>query len=171
MLRFVNAVELAVQERNWFAALVCALALPDICGWLEKPTQPTGARFMDWCQRFLVPRYTHPVGVESKPHVFLSADDCYALRCAVLHEGSDNTTRQRARRALERFIFVEPPTTGMIHCNQVNKALQLQVDVFCSDICDGVRDWERSVLIGSPEVQGRLTELATIRPVGSGLLF
>ena len=37
---------------------------------------------------------------DGAPHVFLHGEDCYALRCAVLHEGADDIVTQRARVAL-----------------------------------------------------------------------
>ena len=63
-------------------------------------------------------------------HVFLSGADCYALRCAFLHEGRDEITDQRAGEVLDAFAFVVPPAGSAIHSNQNNQTLQLQVDIF-----------------------------------------
>lgn len=71
-------------------------------------------------------RSDHLVGDTS----FLNGGDCYALRCAVLHEGSDDIVEQRAREALERFEFYEPAPGLRMHCNQIGVRLQLQVDLF-----------------------------------------
>jgi hypothetical protein len=162
--RFTTAVREALAKGNWQAALMCALTLPDICGWLEDPTKGAGARYVEWCRQFLQPRYTRRVGAQAQEHIFLSGEDCYALRCALLHEGTDTTLRQRARDALERFLFLAP-STRVVHCNQSGTTLQLQVDLFCEDICEGVDEWQRRVMARSPEVRSRLPELISI---GSG---
>lgn len=146
MNHLTSGVRTSVITENWYAALGLALALPDICGWLEAPTTGSKDRYVRWCERYLTPRYTQVIGGSMEPHVFLHGEDCYALRCAFLHEGGDDVTQQRARRALERFRFMAPPQGGgRIHCNQSDQHLQLQIDVFCEDVCSGVEGWQAAV--------------------------
>jgi hypothetical protein len=107
-----------------------------------------------------------------KPHVFLHGEDTYALRCAVLHEGVDDIDNQRAREALGSFLFVEPPAgRSSIHCNQSNGVLQLQVDIFCGDICDGVDKWIRVVPPAREDVQLAIQRLMKIQSPERGLRF
>jgi hypothetical protein len=44
----------------------------------------------------------------------------------------------------------------------VNATLQLQVDIFCRDVCAGVAVWQEAVLATSKDVQARTTELLTV---------
>ena len=163
MEHLVAAVRQGIAERNWYASLGLALALPDICGFLETPSVGSQARYIAWCNRFLVPRYTSRVGANGIEHVFLHGEDCYALRCAFLHEGADEILRQRAHKALESFVFIDPPPGGgSVHCNQSNAKLQLQVDRFCEDLCDGVEAW-CSAVTRNTDVQSRMKELLVIR--------
>lgn len=74
------------------------------------------------------------------------------------------TSHQRARKVLDRFQFVAPPPSGMIHCNRSGSKLQLQVDIFCRDICDGIKDWISSISENDSERRGRLAGLAVIDP-------
>jgi hypothetical protein len=168
MQQFVDAVRQAIATSNWVSALATALALPDICGWLETPAVTSQKRYEAWFDTYMLERYTALVGRGDPPdkHVFLSGADCYALRCALLHEGSDSTERQRAREALTRFRFVAPQPGVEVHCNQVDSLLQLQVDLFCEDICEGVEDWSRRILVPGSEPRGRLSELLTIETLG-----
>ena len=169
MERFTSAVERALRDANWYWALMIALTLPDICGWLEDPSLGSKARNVAWSRRFLEPRYTYRFG-KTHRHTFLSADDTYALRCAVLHEGSDDITRQRARAALERFHFIDPPPPPrVVHCNQVNDTLELQVDMFCQDILAGVRQWADTVLASSAAARARLDELIVIHSAAGNI--
>jgi hypothetical protein len=152
MKELIDSVRNAIAQQNWYAALSLALVLPDICGFLESPDTGSQNRYVTWCNRFLVPRYTRALPSDATPHVFLPAQDCYALRCAFLHEGRDDVRRQKARQALDSFIFVEPPVCGMLHCLPTDSRLQLQVDIFCEDICIGVEQWIQTVLAAQADV-------------------
>jgi len=137
--KYIEAVRTALVHRNWYAALSLALVLPEICGKIEKPNGKSKETYEKWFDTYVAPKYARrtPLG----PHQFLSGTDCYALRCAFLHEGTDNLTRQRARKALHRFRFVAPRAGYFVHLNQTGTTLQVQVDVFCNDICNGVLQW------------------------------
>jgi hypothetical protein len=168
MKHFVGAVKSAIAQENWYAALTLALTLPDICGRLEAPTAKSKERYVQWCTIHLTPRYTSRIGADSQEHVFLYGEDCYALRCAVLHEGADDIVSQHTRRALNSFQFIRPPQTGLIHCNQIGSRLQLQVDRFCFDICAGVEDWIHAAPARAPHVREGMDLLMKIDELPRG---
>lgn len=141
MLRFTQAIEKSLQEENWYAALSVALALPDICANVCSPNEGSQRRYVKWYDQYMLPKYTRQVGADRKEHFFLQGGDCYALRCALLHEGTHDITEQRARKVIENFSFVVPPKGWTVHMNSNGNALQLQVDVFCNDICSSVHRW------------------------------
>jgi hypothetical protein len=161
MQRFIDATKMAVATGNWYAALSLALTMPDICGRLSNPTAGSQARFVAWFDKFLLKRYQAPVGANGNLHTFLCGSDCYALRCAFLHQGEFGIDDQRAQRALERFHFTAPRSGMFVHNNQVNNTLQLQIDAFCSDVCDAVKEWLAAVE-DDTDVQGRMAKLANI---------
>ena len=141
MNHFIESVEASLSENNWYGALILALTLPDICGKLD-PNGSGGsrARFSHWFNMYVASKYT--VSRRNEPdEVMLNGNDCYALRCALLHEGSDVTAGQHASDAITRFQFVAPIKGAMIHNNMFNSKLQLQIDIFCNDICQAVRQW------------------------------
>lgn len=148
MDHLTQAVESALQQENWYAALSLSLTLPDICSKIDEPDAHTSKRFPRWVNKYFSPKYTRLMpdysperGSFREEHVFLSGKDFYALRCAVLHEGSDSIVNQSAQEALESFTFVAPLPGLFVHCNQSHKRLQLQVDNFCADVCEAVRVW------------------------------
>lgn len=141
MIRFTQAIEKSLNEENWYSALALALALPDICANVCFPNEGSRRRYARWYNQYMLPKYTRRVGADRAEHVFLQGEDCYALRCALLHEGTHNISEQRAQQAIENFNFVVPPQGCEVHMNQMNNALQLQVDVFCRDICSSVHQW------------------------------
>ena len=160
MRRFTNSVAQALRTSNWYAALYLSLALPDICARLEADNGKTSAaRYMAWFDRFLAPRYRAVVGADAREHVFLSSNDCYALRCTALHEGGSDISAQSLRQVISRFHFTAVPG---IHCNQFNSVLQLEVRVFCRDVCAAVDDWSAVFPLENPDKVGRLQELLLV---------
>lgn len=169
MEHFLTAVESAVAQRNFYAALATALALPDICGWAEDPTVASKARYSAWFERFLRPSYTSHVGPERKEVTFLNGSDCYALRCAFLHEGRDDITEQKAQEVVDRFEFTVAPSGWVVHCNMLGPKLQLQVDRFCADIVSAVRAWGQTVQ-RRPDVQKRISMLLRLHDVNGKVI-
>lgn len=136
-----KALESAIANKNWYAALFIALSIPDICGYLEYPTAKSQERYERWFGKHMLNKYSSFDNLNKSVYTFLSPSDCYALRCVLLHQGSDNITEQSARDTLDRFHFIEPPPNAVIHLNQINNILQLQVDIFCKDILNGLAKW------------------------------
>ena len=169
MKRFTESVRSSISHKDWYVALATALTLPDVCGRLINPTLSSSARYTNWFDTWVAHDYKRKLrGVE---HVFLTASDCYALRCSYLHEGGGDISQQRARKVLNDFQFTFPPGDGTtIHCNYNDNngfhTLQLQVDEFCLGIAGAVDKWAESVL-GDVDIQGRMTGLLTIHASAS----
>lgn len=72
-------IEKALAAEFHYLAIVVSLTVPDICAALERdPAQrrKIGETYVAWCKTNLEPHYTH-----------FTAEDCYRLRCGVIHEG------------------------------------------------------------------------------------
>lgn len=159
MQRFTDSIARSLETCNWHAALYLSLTLPDICAGLESDNGKTNStRYIAWFDRFIASRYRAIVG--GRDHVFLSGNDCYALRCAALHEGAATITGQRLRQVLSHFNFT---AISGVHCNQFNLVLQLDVRAFCNDVCAGVEAWARTFPIEHPDKLHRLGELITVQ--------
>ncbi len=159
----VKALETAVKNENWYGALFVALTVPDICGYLESPDDCSQARYERWFKNYMLPKYSSPVGRENTQSIFLSPSDCYALRCALIHEGREEIKDQRARESLERFHFIEPPPNMKIHCNKSNNVLQLQVDIFCKDVLEGLQNWRQDTQ-DNDEIKQRIVSVLKVYP-------
>ena len=164
MDNLIKALESSVANKNWYGSLFIALSVPDICGYLEFPTERSQTRYERWFETYMLPKYSACVGPNRTPHVFLSPSDCYALRCALLHEGREEIAEQCARDVLDHFHFIEPPPNdNTIHCNQKNNALQLQVDIFCNDVLSGLREWFQGKK-DVPDVGKRIGNILKVYP-------
>lgn len=181
MERFVGAIEKALKDENWHAALGLALCMPDICRSLEVPGSRGRAKYAHWYDRYLLPKYTVDYGpvrtygtiTTGGVKVLMSGRDCYALRCAYLHEGTDSTELQDAREALNRFHFVYQSLDGYppAHRNLINgDTLQLWVDAFCREMCEAIRQWAADVA-NDETIQKRISELLHVYPFGKGVVI
>lgn len=99
MDRFIDAIHTSLATQNWYAALYLSLTLPDICARLESNNRKTNRnKFVAWFDKYLASKYRAQIGADREMHVFLSGNDCYALRCAMLHEGESNIAYNNAGR-------------------------------------------------------------------------
>lgn len=141
MEKFLNAVDTAIKNQNWYAALFMSLTFPDICGKLENPeSNNSSKRYIDWFNKYM-----------TQYNGYLSGMDCYLLRCAVLHEGNNDISEKTKKDVLDHFIFLE--SGG--HCNVFNSCsseeskkesfLRLNTQKFCEDICEGVKKWKDDI--------------------------
>lgn len=141
MEEIIQSLETSISNKNWYGALFIALSLPDICGKIDNIHAGSRARYEAWFIEYVQSKYTVVNTHRNETTIFLSGNDCYALRCAYLHEGQDDISKQRAKEVIESFHFIAPLNNMMIHNNKINDKLQLQVDIFCTDIVNGVKQW------------------------------
>ncbi len=127
-------IERALAAGLYLAATLCALAVPDMCGALPAPNgQATGPRYARWFDNNM-----GPLGYTG----WLSGQDCYRLRCSLLHQGSAG----HPRSVVGRVVLVEPMATGnVVHRASVtapdgSAALVLDVRT-CSDMASAALGW------------------------------
>lgn len=143
MKRFTNGGRRSLSQGNLYSALTLALTLPDICGSLEDPgPNKSKKRYIAWCKANLEPRYTHLIGSPPRENTFLSAEECYRLRCSLIHSGTADMGATAIDR-IERAEFFDE-TTGA-HCNVTRNFLQLSASKFSRTMFDAVDDWDKSV--------------------------
>jgi len=144
MKELIESLNKARKDMNWHAALFIALAIPDICGKFEFPKKNVGERYKKWFDIYLKAFYQKEIGVNREKITFLSASDCYSLRCALLHEGSDEITNQRSKDILDKFVF----STTLSHLLKVNNGIQttliLNVSEFCKEVYSAASHWSEN---------------------------
>jgi hypothetical protein len=91
--RYISDINHAVDTGSPYCALALSLVLPDICGSIEYPNQKGRKRYIAWYDAWCAPISQFVTGV-----------DCYALRCAYLHDGADELGPHMAdQRLLDRL--------------------------------------------------------------------
>lgn len=163
MKNILDSISKSLENKNWYSALVLSLIVPDICGQIENSKESSRKRYSKWFNKYLGKQYD----------TFLSGDDCYALRCSFLHEGSGNIEEQKAQDVLDRFVFISKGA----HCNRVSNCdfggsrydgkdfLQLSTFHFCQDIINATNEWLSDVK-NDEAIQKNVVELLKIHEGG-----
>jgi hypothetical protein len=162
MKQFIESIRRSVERKNWYAALSIALMLPDICGQVESPNSGSKARYISWFQKHMAADYIKVIG--KFPTVFFNGVDCYELRCAYFYQGEFDFTTQSLRKVLEKFRFIVPPPGCTVHLKRQNTILQLQIDIFCEEICLAVEHWLKSV-VSDKSIKERIASLPSIEVI------
>jgi len=148
----LQEIERALNCGLYYLALVMTLTLPDLCAALESPNgASSGVRYRAWYDANLAARYTT-----------LTADDCYNLRCGVVHQGRLGHPHLQYGRVL---FTVPNAQRNVFHNNIMNDALNLDTILFCGDVIDSVRRWFATAQ-GTHNVQTNLPHLVQYRATG-----
>lgn len=136
--KIINSLEAALEKENWYGALIIGLTLPDICSKIVSPQISTNKRYPQWFTDFMDTNY--------RSH--LSWRDCYALRCAFLHEWNSITERQSIKEVVDKFYFIwdgsHLNSFRNIHAKSIDDGKNvcvLSVKHFCKDIQKWVERW------------------------------
>lgn len=157
MEQFTVSVRKSLKEKNWNAALFIALTLPDICSRLEADdNKANGERYALWFDKYLKKVNTMSFGAVH--HVFMTGDDCYVLRCSMLHQGFSDVSHQRRKGVLDRFYF----TSMAMHRIQISNMLHLNVEQFCLEMVSAVEEWFDDFLSSHPDKHHRLADMLII---------
>ncbi len=132
MKAFLDSVKDSIGNRNWYAALTVSLTLPDIASKIQYPDiNNISKRYSAWFHSYLGSIYSD----------LLVGEDCYALRCALLHEGGGVISKQRAKKILNEIHFAAFDDGNSVDKIKINNVLQLDVKKFCEEVIDGVEQW------------------------------
>jgi len=125
----LNEIDRGLDARVYQLSLAWALCLPDICGALQSEDgQASKRKYINWYNEY----------VNQKFNGKLTAEDCYYFRCSFLHQG----TTEHEKSNYKKILFVEPhATSGLLHNNVLEGALNIDVRIFCNNILDSVREW------------------------------
>ena len=139
MRQFIQAIEISLNTQNWYSALALSLTLPDICGKIDYPNLHSRSRYSKWFDMYVGEDYK--MTLEGETITFLTGNDCYALRCSYLHEGSNNVSEQTAREIItEKFVLMFSQGINFHKCSNRGKIVLFLPD-FCKDIAEGVLKW------------------------------
>jgi hypothetical protein len=160
--RYLADIHFAMRAAAFYSALALSVAIPDICGGIEYPSeQRVAKRYQDWFDQWC-----------GMLQSYLTAADCYAIRCSYLHQGIDEFGGSSAIAA--RLTHIEF-TVGMAADGwslsyvpsaqgpKAKGAVRIPVEDFCRDMTTSGDAWYRS-RSSDPRVISALTRLIEFRP-------
>lgn len=100
----VNSIRLLINETKKclesdcdLSALIVALTIPDVCGKVLFPNDKSRDRYKKWFDRYIGDYEQSPFDKElplEEQTPYMNGEVFYKLRCAILHEGSDDIASQ-----------------------------------------------------------------------------
>ncbi len=153
MQDIIDSIRKSLRDGNYYAALFMTIILPSICGALESDDgKDTRAKYIGWYNRYI-------------DDLMLKGEDCYALRCSLLHQG--RTTLRSS--SFSRVLFTYPQPSGtMIHNNVMGGVLNLDIPLLCERIVRAVERWQTEVE-NTANYQRNIAD--TIRQYPNGFAF
>ena len=135
MRDLLEQIRIALKNDLYYIALFVALAIPDICGAIQSEDgEASKDKYVAWFEKYLALIY-------SKGHEdFMSGEDCYYLRCSLLHQGS----LKHKRSKYDRIMFFEPSSWGVHNIvikTKKETVLIIDVILFCQDIISATKQW------------------------------
>lgn len=89
----IKEIKKSLESGNYLSALIVALTIPDICGKILYPNDRSGQRYKKWFDKYIGDYKNSPI-YKDLPECIgwtkMNGDTFYELRCAILHEGSDD---------------------------------------------------------------------------------
>lgn len=123
-------IEFAINHGLFWLALTSALTIPGICAALERENHWSGRdEYKDWYDRYL-----------SKRFKYLTADDCYGLRCGIVHKATSGVKPKG--KEYRRVLFTLPNAQRItIGQGLFDEVLQFDAVRFCREIIDACEEW------------------------------
>ena len=94
IIKLVQDIRKSLEKDLYFAALISAIILPDICGKVEFPEEKSSRkRYILWYDKEIGKYEKNPNDKVNMP--YLSGEVIYNLRCSLLHEGNPNVNNDK----------------------------------------------------------------------------
>jgi hypothetical protein len=135
---YLKQVEAASAAGLYYLSLAGALMVPDMCAALGAQDGRTSrVKYTAWFDSYAATKFT------AFGECFLTGEECYGLRCSMLHQAGLDPSRGR----YSRVWFIEPGSTDSIvmHLNQTRGALNIDVQIFVTDVVAAARAWITTV--------------------------
>lgn len=122
----------ALDAKLYWLAITSSLSLPGVCAALERADHWSGQNeYKDFYGRYLAKRF-----------IYMTADQCYSLRCGVVHKATSGAAVKG--QPYQRILFTLPEAGGnMLHGCVMNGVLQFDAIQFCRDMIAASKEWYR----------------------------
>ena len=91
--KVIEEIEKALESKLYNIGLISILTLPDIICQSISDTDTNSKTYINWFDEYVSKFFSKDV----LNNTLLNGNDCYSLRCSVLHKGTTDITVQRKR--------------------------------------------------------------------------
>lgn len=126
----LEQIETCLQQKLYYVAIMTSLVVPDIAGAIDSDNSGTvQKRYATWFDKYVKPRYTGKIN--------LTGDECYYLRCSMLHHGK--TRHNKIKVVFMRFPQSNSPVNPLSLDN--NQGLLVEPHTFCNNMIYAAYNW------------------------------
>ena len=143
----IDEIRKALKLELYNSALALALTLPDICGKVAFPEDKSKPRYIKWFDKYVRCRFVSScIKLPEEKLVeyqWITSEECYALRCAVLHAGDYNAQNVK----LSQIHFHAHKRNGENYSHIIRNDQYIDVDVidFCEKLCQTAEEYYNSM--------------------------
>jgi hypothetical protein len=142
----IDSIRGSIAEKNSFAALFVAVCIPDICGKIQSAS--SNRHYSEWFEEFMPAVY--------RKHV--SGGDAYAIRCATIHQASNDLSLHAAAEKLDKYFFT-PEGRHLITVDNLNgdhvRRCVISIRKYCEDIISSYGLWMSDKVENNTELKVR----------------
>lgn len=144
----IAEIRAALNESLYNCALAVSLTLPDICGKFEFPQESSSSkRYKEWFSTYAEPLFT--IAATKLPEeetiniTWITCDECWALRCAVLHAGNYKVERIKLKDI--RIHAHKRSGQNYNHMLRDSQYTDWDVILLCETLCNAAEQYYKSV--------------------------
>jgi hypothetical protein len=139
MDEYINQLRRTAQARIPYFTLMGTLSLIDICAALNSENGETkGSKFKGWYAKYLSSYHSG-----SNHSTNFDAEDCYKLRCRILHQGRAEMDHDKIDNQVKSGKVAFRLGPGKVHKCISNGLYYLDIEIFMEDVITAVTEWEK----------------------------
>lgn len=129
---FLSQIDECVKKGFYYVAIMASLVIPDIGGAIDSDNGSANkTKYAGWFNKYVQPRYIGDLK--------LTGDECFYLRCSMLHQGKTKHDADKIKVAFTNFPQVIPPVTPLFRHNSLG--LLIDPRTFCYNMIYGAYCW------------------------------
>lgn len=119
-----------LEKRLYYVAIMTSLVIPDIGGAIDSDNgEATQKKYVTWFDKYVKPRYSGKAN--------LTGDECYYLRCSMLHQGK--IKHSKIKVAFMRFPQSRVSVYPFLLPNNLGRLIEPHT--FCNHVIYAAYDW------------------------------
>lgn len=132
----LHQINNCIEQKSLMVAVMTSLTIPDIAGAISsKNGLACQKKYADWFDKYCKPKFKYP-NIDC-----LTGDDCYYLRCSLLHQGK---AEHQQLDSFSDIILCKIPQATNWPCpvfQTKENILLVEPKTFCNKIISAAFDW------------------------------